>query len=149
MVNGYRISTAEQRYRRKAKTAGCRLRKKVVSLWKKSLIQTNPVSARICYGCNMSRRESDFCLTARFFEAIWRRGEFTGKVITCARGSGALRIKIRRNFFTRGETKIRPDTKYFGVFYPPFSTRIPFKNVKNLAELPQRRLPRICKNSVI
>ena len=59
-------------------------------------------------------------------------GVITSTVITCAAWLLELyELTAGEHFFVRGTEPIRPRTKHFGVFYPPFSIAQPcFKNVK-------------------
>lgn len=58
------------------------------------------------------------------------KGELTAKVVTCSAWLLELyQLKSGELFFIKGETNIRPATKCFGVFYPPFTISQPaFKN---------------------
>jgi AraC-like DNA-binding protein len=60
------------------------------------------------------------------------KGLLTAKVITCAAWLLELyELKAGETFFTRGDADVRPTTKRFGVFYPPFTITQPcFKNSK-------------------
>lgn len=85
-------------------------------------------------GGKMSRRETRFLPDGAYFfeDDLEVEGEFTAKVITCAAWLLELyELKSGEIFFTRGDEEIPPQTKFFGVFYPPFSISQPnFKNVK-------------------
>lgn len=67
-----------------------------------------------------------------FEDELEVKGVLTTKVITCAAWLLELyQLKTGELFFIRGEAEIRPKTKCFGVFYPPFTISQPcFKNAK-------------------
>ena len=68
-----------------------------------------------------------------FVDELKVRGVITFTVITCAAWLHELyELMAGEHFFIRGaEEHIRPGTKRFGVFYPPFSIAQPcFKNAK-------------------
>lgn len=65
-----------------------------------------------------------------FEDELEVKGVLTAKVITCSVWLLELyELKTGELFFIRGEAEIRPLTKCFGVFYPPFTISQPcFKN---------------------
>ena len=82
----------------------------------------------------IARRATGFLADGAYLfqDELEMKGELTAKVITCAAWLFELyELKTGELFFLRDDAQIRPKTKCFGVFYPPFTISQPsFKNVK-------------------
>ena len=82
----------------------------------------------------LARRKTEFLPDGAYLfeDQLEVKGVLTAKVITCAAWLLELyELKAGELFFIRGEAHIRPHTKCFGVFYPPFTISQPcFKNAK-------------------
>lgn len=82
----------------------------------------------------LARRQTRFLPDGAYLfeDELEVKGELTAKVITCAAWLLELyELKAGELFFLRGEAHIRPQTKRFGVFYPPFTISQPyFKSAK-------------------
>jgi AraC-like DNA-binding protein len=82
----------------------------------------------------LTRRETKFLPDGAYLfeDKLEVKGALTAKVITCAAWLLELyELKAGELFFIRGEAHVRPQTKCFGVFYPPFTISQPgFKNAR-------------------
>ena len=82
----------------------------------------------------IARRKTDFLPDGAYLfeDRLEVKGVLTAKVVTCAAWLLELyELKAGEIFFIKGEAHVRPDTKCFGVFYPPFTIAQPcFKNAK-------------------
>jgi len=80
----------------------------------------------------VTRRKTDFLPDGAYFfeEELNVEGVFTAKIITCkAWLIEFYDLNAGEIYFLKGEKQIRPDTKHFGVFYPPFTiSQVGFKN---------------------
>lgn len=86
-------------------------------------------------GGNIARGKAEFLSDgAYFFEnELEIKGVLTATVITCAAWLLELcELKAGEIFFFSGDRRVRPQTKHFGILYPPFSiTRPCFENAKS------------------
>jgi AraC-like DNA-binding protein len=82
----------------------------------------------------LTRRQTKFLPDGAYLfeDKLEVKGELTAKVITCAAWLLELyALQSGELSFIRGEARIHPHTKCFGVFYPPFTISQPhFNNVK-------------------
>ncbi|HEX8195480.1 MAG TPA: AraC family transcriptional regulator [Pyrinomonadaceae bacterium] len=82
----------------------------------------------------VTRRKRDFLPDGAYFfeEDLDFAGDATAKVITCTAWLIEFYdLKAGEIYFLQGEKRIRPNTKHFGIFYPPFSiSQAGFKNPK-------------------
>jgi len=80
----------------------------------------------------VTRRKTDFLPDGAYFfeEELDFAGVATAKVITCTAWLVEFYdLKAGEIYFLQGEKQIRPNTKHFGVFYPPFTiSQAGFKN---------------------
>ncbi len=82
----------------------------------------------------LARRQTKFLPDGAYLfeDKLEVKGTLTAKVITCAAWLLELcELQSGELFFISGEAHIRPQTKCFGVFYPPFTiSQFCFKNTR-------------------
>ncbi len=82
----------------------------------------------------LARRQTKFLPDGAYLfeDKLEVKGTLTARVITCAAWLLELcELKAGELFFISGEAHIRPHTKCFGVFYPPFTiSQFCFKNTR-------------------
>ncbi|HEX8567819.1 MAG TPA: AraC family transcriptional regulator [Pyrinomonadaceae bacterium] len=80
----------------------------------------------------VTRRKTNFLSDGAYFfeDELKIEGVFTAKVITCTAWLIEFYdLDAGEIYFLQGEKQIRPNTKHFGVFYPPFTiSQAGFKN---------------------
>jgi AraC-like DNA-binding protein len=83
-------------------------------------------------GGRLARHQTNFLPDGAYLfeDELEIKGELTAKVLTCAAWLLELyELKAGELFFISGKKQVRPNTKRFGVFYPPFTISQPcFKN---------------------
>lgn len=85
-------------------------------------------------GGSLARRKTKFLPDGSYLfeDKLEVKGTLTAKVITCAAWLLELyELQSGELFFISGEAHVRPRTKCFGVFYPPFTiSQFCFKNTR-------------------
>ncbi len=85
-------------------------------------------------GGRLARRKTNFLSDGAYLfeDELEVKGVLTAKVITCAAWLLELyELEAGELFFINGKEQVCPNTKRFGVFYPPFTISQPsFKNAK-------------------
>lgn len=87
------------------------------------------VQFELADGGAIARRETKFLPDGSYLfeDELEVHGVLDAAVITCAGWLlELLDLEAGEMFFTKGEEQIRPNTKRFGIFYPPFTITRPF-----------------------